>query len=86
MLSRQSVQYKNYKRHGVRPEGKASLNLFRKQCEKKVLSAKDNYLKNLGSQLPDSSTRHKAYWKLIHRIMNKCKTASNHFFLSTINL
>ena len=32
------------------------------------------YLKNLGNKVNDSSTSCKTYWKIINRVMNKCRS------------
>ena len=73
MLRRQNRQYKNYKRHGFRPEDKIQVDAFKKECEERILKAKENYMLKLGTKLADPATSNKAYWKYINNIMNKCK-------------
>ena len=35
--------------------------------------AKLSYLANLGDELNNSNTSQKSYWKIINRVMNKCR-------------
>ena len=65
--------YNNYKKHGYKEEDKLRLEVFRKECQQAVESAKLSYLKNLGNKLDDPGTTQKSYWKIIHRVMNKCR-------------
>ena len=44
-----------------------------KVCQKAVESAKLSYLTNLGNKVNDPSTTQKSYWKIINRVMNKCR-------------
>ena len=46
---------------------------FRTECQNVVETAKLTYLKNLGNKVNDPSTSQKAYWKIINRVMNKCR-------------
>ena len=39
-----------------------------------INTPKLTYLKNLGNKVNDPSTSQKAYWKLINRVMNKCRS------------
>ena len=73
MLRRQNRQYKNYKKHGFRPEDKLAVDSFRIDCENALLAAKENYLQNIGNRLADPNTSQKSYWQFINKIMNKCK-------------
>ena len=43
------------------------------ECHKAVESAKLTHLKNLGNIVNDPSTSQKSYWKIINRVMNKCR-------------
>ena len=52
---------------------KLKLNTFRKECQEAVESAKIAYLKNLGDKLNGPNTSLKSYWKIINRVMNKCR-------------
>ena len=38
-----------------------------------VEAAKLTYLKNLGNKVNDPGTSQKSYWKIINRVMNKCR-------------
>ena len=73
VLKRKNRLYKNYKRHGYRVEDKYRLDNFRIECQQAVESAKLSYLKKLGDKVIDPSTTQKAYWKIINRVMNKCR-------------
>ena len=35
--------------------------------------SKENYFKKLGERLINPNTSQKSYWKMINRVMNKCK-------------
>ena len=39
-----------------------------------TLLAKEKYLKKLGSKLNDPNAGPKSYWKVLRKLMNKCKT------------
>ena len=70
MLKRKNRLYKNYKRHGYKDDDKARLVTFRGECQQAVENAKLTYLTNLN----DPNTSQKSYWKIINRVMNKCRT------------
>ena len=65
--------YFNYQRHGYKDEDKLRLDAFRTECKEAVESAKLSNLANLGSKLNEPGTTSKKYWKIIHRVMNKCR-------------
>ena len=73
MLNRKNRFYKSYKRNGYKEEDKIRLNAFRVECQQKVEMAKLSYLKNLGIKINDPNTSQKVYWKIIQRVMNKCR-------------
>ena len=73
MLNRKNRLYKSYKRHGYKEEDKVRLDLFRTECQKAVETAKFAYLTNLGNKVNDPTTTQKSYWKIINRVMNKCR-------------
>ena len=73
MLNRQNRLFKNYKKHGYQLCDKIRVDTFRQECESEVLKAKEIYLEKLGNKLIDPTTSQKSYWKLINRVMNKCK-------------
>ena len=73
MLNRKNRLYKNYKRHGYREEDKARLDTFRSECKLTVENAKLSYLTDLGNKVNDPNTSQKSYWKIINRVMNKCR-------------
>jgi len=73
MLSKQHRLYKNYKRHGFKPEDKLRVDAFREECRIAVETSKENHIKYLGSKLANNLTSKKTYWKIINKIINKCK-------------
>ena len=73
MLNKQNRLFNNYQKHGYKPCDKIRVDTFRQECESEVSKAKDNYLKKIGNKLIDPTTSQKTYWKLINRVMNKCK-------------
>ena len=73
MLNRKNRLYKNYKKHGYKIEDKIRLDAFREECKEAVENKKVIYLTNLGNKLNDPSTSCKSYWKIINRVMNKCR-------------
>ena len=73
MLNRKNRLFKNYKRHGYKLEDKVRLDNFRKECQEAVETAKLTYLTNMGEKLNNPNTSQKSYWKIINKVMNKCK-------------
>ena len=73
MLKKKNRLFKNYKRHGYNAEDKGRLEAFRIDCQKAVETAKLSYLSNLGNKVNDPGTTQKSYWKIINRVMNKCR-------------
>ena len=73
MLNRKNRLYKNYKKHGYKDDDKIRLDLFRIECQEGIKAAKSLYLSNLGKKANDPYTSQKSYWKIINRVMNKCR-------------
>ena len=73
LLNRKNRLFKNYKKHGYQVEDKLRLDTFRNECQEAVEKAKTLYLKNFGNKLNDPNTTQKSYWKIINRVMNKCR-------------
>ena len=73
MLNKKNRFFKNYKKHGYKANDQVRLDTFRKECQVAVESAKKTYLSNLGNKLNDPNTSQKSYWKIINRVMNKCR-------------
>ena len=46
---------------------------FRIECQQAVEMAKLSYLENLGDKLNNPNTFQNSYWKIINRVMNKCR-------------
>ena len=78
MLNRKNRFFKNYKRHGYKLEDKVRLDNFRKECQEAVENAKLTYLANMGKKLNNPNTSQKSYWKIINKVMNKCKAPKIH--------
>ena len=70
MINRQHRLFKNYKKHGFQLHDKSRADAFHNLA---IQKAKDNYLKDLGNKLIDPNTSQKSYWRIINRVMNKCK-------------
>ena len=49
------------------------LDRFRIECQQSVEAAKLTYLTNLGNKVNNVNTSQKMYWKIINRVMNKCR-------------
>ena len=65
--------FKNYKRHGYKLEDKVRLDNFRKECQEAVENAKLTYLAHMEKKLNNPNTSEKSYWKIINKVINKCK-------------
>ena len=81
MLNRKTGIFKNYRRHGCKVEDKVRLDTFRSKCQQAVATANLSYLTNIGNKVNDPNTSQKSYWKIINRVMNKCRTLKYHIFL-----
>ena len=73
MIKRQNRQYKKFKRNGSKPENKAAVDDFRNECFSAINTAKEKYLTDLGSKLKNSETGPKIYWRVLNKLLNKCK-------------
>ena len=74
MLNRKNRLFKNYKKHRYKEEDKVRLDSFRIECHKAVETAKSSYLKNMGNKPNEPGISQKSYWKIINRVMNKCRS------------
>ena len=72
-LNRKNRLFKNYKKHGYKAEDKIRLDSFRIECQEAIKDAKISYLTNLGNKLNDPNIPQKSYWKIINRVLNKCR-------------
>ena len=81
MLNRKNRLYKNYKKHRYKDDDKVMLDIFRCECHQAVGDAKTSYLADLGNKVNDPNTSQKSYWKIINRVLNKCR-APNVFILN----
>ena len=73
MLKKQNRIYKNYKKNGFKEDDKAYLEQYRKECSDAIEKSRQKYLFNLGDKLADNRTGQKTYWKIINKLLNKCK-------------
>ena len=73
MLNRQNRMFRNYKKHGYLDDDKRRLDEFRVEIKAIIKTVKEGYLKKIGSDLADPHVGQKCYWKIVNRIMNKCK-------------
>ena len=73
LLNKQKRLYRNFKRHGYKPEDKIRVDNFNADCMIAINNAKETYLGNIGNQLADPNTSQKTYWKILNKVMNKCR-------------
>ena len=73
MLNKQKRLFRNS--NGFRSEDKKRVDDFRDTCNLAIYEAKKTYLTNIGSKLADPNISQNSYWKLVNRIMNKCKSS-----------
>ena len=73
MLKKQNRLYKNYKRHGYKANGNIRMDKYNDECKNAVEFAKQSYLRNLSNKLNDLSVSKKSYWKIVNKVMNRCK-------------
>ena len=73
LLNRKNRLFKNYKKHHYNDDDNVRLDEFRTECHEAVEIAKLTYLNNIGNKVNDPSTSQKVYWKIINRVMNKCR-------------
>ena len=52
---------------------KNRLDTFRIECQQAVETAKLSYRRNLANRVNNPGTSQKSYWKIINRVMNKCR-------------
>ena len=73
MLNRKNRLFKSYKRHRYKEQDKVRLDVFRIECQEAIATAKLSYLTSMGNKVNDPGTSQKTYWKIINRVMNKCR-------------
>ena len=73
MLNRQQRLYRNCKGNGFNNEDKIRVEVFRQECNTAIKKSNEEYLSNIGNKLTNPDTCQKLYWKLINRVMNRCK-------------
>ena len=73
LLNKKNRLHNNYKSHCYKAEDKVRLDAFRIECQQAVEMAKLSYLPNLGDKLNNPNTSQKSHWKIINRVMNKCR-------------
>ena len=75
MLKKQNRLYQNFKKHGYKNDDRLRLDIFSEECKTAVAKAKNKFVTRLGNNLADPNTSKKAYWKIINKLMNKCKAS-----------
>ena len=73
MLNRKNRLFRNYKRHGYKEDDRLRLDAFRAECQIAVETAKVTYTRHLGNKLNGTNISPKSYWKIINRVINKCR-------------
>ena len=73
MLKKKNRLFKNYQNHSYKEEDKVKVDAFRMECQIAVATSKSSYLTNMGNKVNDHSTSQKSYWKVINRVMDKCR-------------
>ena len=73
MLNRKNRLFRNYKRHGYKDGDRLRLDAFRAECQTAVETAKITYTRNLRNKLNGTNSSPKSYWKIINRVINKCR-------------
>ena len=72
-LRKQNRIYKRYKNNGYKEADRISLDASRRECNEAIEKSKQKYLMNLGNKLTDRSVGPKKYWKIVNKLLNKCK-------------
>ena len=75
MLNRKNRLFRNYKRHGYKEDDRLRLDAFRAECQIAVETAKATYTRNLGNKLNGTNISPKSYWKIISRVVSKCRAS-----------
>ena len=73
MLNRKNRIYKSCKTQGYRYEDNVRLDTFHIECQQAVENPKLSYLTNLGNKVNDPNTSQKTYWKIINKVVIKCR-------------
>ena len=71
---KQKRLYRNFKRHGYKIEDQIRVNTFSEECRCAIAVAKNIFINKSGSTLADPNTSKKAYWKIVNKLMNKCRS------------
>ena len=71
MLNKQTRLFKNM---AYKSGDKKIFDSYRDECKKSIDNSKGSYLMLLGLNLADPKIITKAYWKIMNRVMNKCKS------------
>ena len=80
MLNRKNRLFKNYKKHRYKEEDKVRLEVFRKECQEAVESAKLSYLTNMGNKVRRGPLLPAATKSLPNKSLSAfCETTSSDF-------
>ena len=73
VIRKQNKLFKKYKKNGYKDEDKVKVDHIRNVCQESIVTAKEQYLRDLGAKLADPTTGQKSYWKILNKFLNKCK-------------
>ena len=72
-LKRKNKFYKLYVKNSHKDSDKRTLETLREECKESIETAKTEYLNRLGKKLTEPFANPKSYWKMIFKVMNKCR-------------
>ena len=73
MPRKQNRKYKKYRTNGFNDNDHLVLQEYRKHCNEEIQKSKEKYLSDLGEKVADKNTGQKIYWKIVNKLLNKCK-------------
>ena len=73
LLRNQNKVFKRYKRNGYKTDDKIVVDLLKAECQEAIIKSKERYYKDLGAKLANPTTGQKFYWKILNKLLNKCK-------------
>ena len=62
---------------------KYTIDNFRKECQDAVEMAKQTYISNLGNKLTNHKTSETSYWRILNKVINKCKVPKIPLYLQS---
>ena len=67
------VQIWKFRLNGYKEEDRAEVERSKSNVNDVILKSKEKYLQTEGAKLTNPETGQKSYWKIINRVMNRCK-------------